>query len=160
MELRVPEGGDSVILRHPIGSCHCSGPPPRSAHQSSCCVSSPAWTFSCDENHHTHTHRYLFHAAVKRKRRCMCVCCSAWFLRSCLVLKGRSQLLILRCTEKAPCTEVRDRLRNRNYGVFYLQTFQRDFICRVFPVSGLCGMPESGRKCEYVACSACNSHSL
>ncbi|TNM94986.1 hypothetical protein fugu_017745 [Takifugu bimaculatus] len=55
--------GDSVILRHPIGSCHCSVPPPRSAHQSSCCVSSAAWSFSCDENHHTHTHRYLFHAA-------------------------------------------------------------------------------------------------
>lgn len=68
------QGGDSVILRHPIGSCHCSVPPPRSAHQSSCCVSSAAWSFSCDENHHTHTHRYLFHAAVKRKRRCMCVC--------------------------------------------------------------------------------------
>lgn len=35
-----------MILRHPIGSCHCSVPPPRGAHQSSCRGSSAAWISS------------------------------------------------------------------------------------------------------------------
>lgn len=71
---------------------------------------------------HALTARSVFRAAAKRRRRCVGV----WFLCSCLVLKGRSQLLILRCKEKVPCREVRDRLRNWII-VFYLQTFKRAF---------------------------------
>lgn len=115
---------------------------------------------SCVEDQHTHTHvRHAFYAAVKRKRRCvhLRVCCRAWFLRSGWVLEGRSQLLILRCTEKAPCTEVRDRLRNRNDGVFYLQTSHRYYICHVFPLSGLSRVCESGGKSGYVGCYPCHS---
>lgn len=76
-----------------------------------------------------------------------------WFLCYCLVLKGRSQLLILRCKEKAPCREVRDRLRNRNYCVFYLRTLKRAFITRLYSRYHAClwGISGGGGECEYVA---------
>lgn len=101
----------------------------------------------------------LLCSSKEEKRRCahLRVSGRAWFLRSGSVLKGRSQLLILRCTEKAPCAEVRDRLRNRNDRVFHPQTLHRDFICHVLPLSGVCRASESGGKSESVGCYPCHS---
>lgn len=76
---------------------------------------------------HWHAFRCFQCAAVKRRRRREEG--RGWFLRSCLVLEGRSQLLILRCKDEAPRGEVRDRLRNRNYYAFYPQTSQRRIYC-------------------------------
>lgn len=143
-----------------------ASPPGRPSVQLPRLLSSVDLLSSCVEDQHTHaraharTHvGHAFYAAVKRKRRCVHLraCCRARFLHSGSVLEGRSQLLILRCTEKAPCTEVRDRLRNRNYGVFYPQTLHRGFISRVFPLSGLCRVSESGGRGEYVGCYLCHS---
>lgn len=121
--------GDPGTLRHPIGSCHCSVPPPPPPPPRSIAISllllpeegtadllcpsctGPDWTIAP-----TLSAAFVGH---------LCFRCGSepeeeveeetgGFLCYCLVLKGRSQLLILRCKEKAPCREVRYRLRNRN----------------------------------------------
>lgn len=126
---------------HWLASLQCASPPARRTEKpsGSCCKreASPhcGSPFLCSPlnrtglDHNTHplsaapSGGHGLCEAVKRRR-------PGWgvegvgvgcrFLCYCLVLKGRSQLSILRLRgEKAPCREVRYPLRNRNYCAFY-----------------------------------------
>lgn len=141
--------GDPGTLRHPIGSCHCSVHPPSPGRCTenpspdccccgcccSCCfgarlslsrrISSPHLQRLCPDHHHPALSAAfvgpptVLRVAVRRRRRRR----RRRLLCYRLVLKGRSQLSILRCKEKTPCREVRYRLRNRNYCVFLFAGF-------------------------------------
>lgn len=63
-----------MILRHPIGSCHCSAPPPGAPISPAAAApqrrGSPLLLRIRPAHAYTHV-RHAFYAAVKRKRRCV-----------------------------------------------------------------------------------------
>lgn len=179
--------GDPGILRHLIGSHLCSVPPLQAAeqksHQAAAVRGKPLLTADLLSSARLSTGPVwtTIPTPSLQLRRADTVCVRQWrggdlgwgveggevgggcrFLCYCLVLKGRSQLSILRLRgEKAPYREVRYPLRNRNYCAFYPlpgHTFRcafRPFLLVFFT----CGVRGGGGEYEYVGWHAtpCNS---
>ncbi len=161
--------GDPGILRHPIGSCHRSVPPPSGraqlSHQSAAVTHRGGRHLPLSAD--LLSLPFSSRTGLRTHPLCKtCVLCGSeeeerrrgeeeegGFLWHCLVLEGRSQLLILRCTEKAPRAEVSHRLRNRNYCVLSADSQTRFYSAASSSVSVVSvRVFGGGGKCEYVAC--------
>lgn len=156
----------SFILRHPIGPCHCSVPPlrPVQSRQSAAVAYRGKAVLTGDLLSSLPDRAALPNPilpAAQTVRFVIGTAAEEGFCATVWSSKGRSQLLIQRCKEKAPERKVRYRLRNRNYCVFSVapsRAFRRAFMRRfsLFVIVRDCEPatrfgPGDGDECEYVA---------